>query len=103
DEIQAMRRDLEGSLKATDYNFGRWSESGRLAAAAGAPEFLEALDTRRFPLGLKRRLGRDLSPPAGPAAEQIRTILDRGQLTAADSPRLEGAFSKIVETYYPKR
>jgi len=100
-ELAAARRDLEGYLSQPDYDFGRWTEAGRLAAAAGAPDFLMAQDIRRFPGALRGDLKHTLNPRAGAALDAIAKILDRDALTAEDLKTLDARFQEILQTYYP--
>jgi len=100
EETAKQRRHLEGYLAPTDYDFGRWAEAGRLAAAAAAPEFLTAPDTRRFPGAVRGRLSRTPARAAA-ALDGIAAILDHGDLTGEDYKALESRFGEILEAYYP--
>ncbi|HEY8020836.1 MAG TPA: zf-HC2 domain-containing protein [Thermoanaerobaculia bacterium] len=99
-EVRKARQDFEGYLEKDDYDFGRWAESGRLAAAAAQPDFLMARDTRRFPRTLRGHLGK-LTPRPAAALDAIAKILDRGELTAADYKALDAQFREILDSYYP--
>jgi hypothetical protein len=99
-ETRKARADFEGYLDPDDYDFGRWAESGRLAAAAARPDFLTARDTRRFSGALREHPGK-LTPRAAAALDAIAKILGRGELTAADYKALDAQFREILDSYYP--
>jgi hypothetical protein len=101
------RQDFE---PGTPFNFGQWTEGGRLAAQLRDPSFFQRKDTQAFLLRLRWRdklhdlLRIDkLDPAARESLDQISEIGSGLNLQPADYDHLKTQFDTILQRYYPDR
>ena len=89
-ETAELARALELRLPAQPAAFGRWTESGRLAARARRGAYFARPEVREFP--------RELDAPPTPIARELKRIaetLRRGVASEADYATLERAFEQL--------
>ena len=85
----------------TAFNFGKWTEAGRLAAATRTPDFFESWRNRRFLRALlKDRAAMD--EEVVPLLEKIRAVWERGRLQEPDYRMLAESFEEIIRNYRSK-
>ena len=90
DETAELARALELRLPAQPAAFGRWAESGRLAARARRGAYFTRPEVREFP--------RELDAPPAPISRELKRIaatLRRGVASEADYATLERAFEQL--------
>jgi hypothetical protein len=90
-ETAELARALEVRLPAQPAAFGRWAESGRLAARARRGAYFARTEVREFP--------RELDAPPAPIARELKRIaetLRRGVANEADYATLERAFDQLL-------
>ncbi len=90
-ETAELARALELRLPAQPAAFGRWAESGRLAARTRRGAYFARAEVREFP--------RELDAPPAPIARELKRIaetLRRGVASEADYATLERAFEQLL-------
>jgi hypothetical protein len=92
---EALESDT--SLLLPDWvAFGKWTEAGRLAAAARSSAFFEARRNRRYLAFLLRGRLVPLDPWSKSTLREIASRWDRDRFTLADLAALETAFGKLI-------
>ena len=99
-ELPSWEKELEErTVSEYSFDFGKWTEAGRIAAKAQTPEFFARRENRRFLTWLHRRQKDEIDPEILPDLQEIRRTWKSRGLQPVDFLKLEKQLSRIIEHY----